>query len=79
VVAQPGDGAAPVFADLCRAPAAAAEAQFLFSQLWYPLFAFFMAVMFLMPIIALLRGESYVNVTYPQFLLHFAPLSLVLC
>ena len=54
------------------------RAQFLFSQFWYPLFAFFMAVMFLMPIVALLRGESYINVTYPQFLIHFAPLSLVL-
>lgn len=52
--------------------------QFLFSQLWYPLFAFFMALMFVMPIIALVTGQSFVNVTYPQFLLHFAPLSAVL-
>lgn len=54
------------------------KAQFLFSQLWYPLFAFFMAVMFAMPIVALVTGKSFVNVTYPQFLLHFAPLSVVL-
>lgn len=52
--------------------------QFLFSQLWYPLFAFFMAAMFLMPVLALLAGQTYVNVTYPQFVLHFAPLSIVL-
>lgn len=52
--------------------------QFLFSQLWYPLFAFFMALMFAMPIIALSSGKVFVNVTYPEFLLHFAPLSLVL-
>ncbi|QIG52018.1 glycosyltransferase [Nordella sp. HKS 07] len=52
--------------------------QFVFSQLWYPLFALFMALMFAMPIIALVRGENFVNVTYPDFLLHFAPLSAVL-
>jgi cellulose synthase (UDP-forming) len=52
--------------------------QFVFAQLWYPLFAFFMTVMFLMPIIALVIGQSFVNVTYPQFLLHFAPLSIVM-
>ncbi|WEX74978.1 glycosyltransferase [Sinorhizobium numidicum] len=52
--------------------------QFLFSQLWYPLFAFFMALMFAMPVIALLRGENFVAVTYPSFVAHFAPLSIVL-
>lgn len=54
------------------------KAQFLFSQLWYPLFAIFMAVMYLMPIVALLRGSGFVNVTYPAFLMHFTPLSIVL-
>jgi cellulose synthase/poly-beta-1,6-N-acetylglucosamine synthase-like glycosyltransferase len=52
--------------------------QFLFSQLWYPLFALFMALMFALPIIALVRRENFVAVTYPGFLLHFAPLSLIL-
>lgn len=52
--------------------------QFLFSQLWYPLFAFFMALMFAMPLLALGRAESLVAVTYPDFLAHFAPLSIVL-
>lgn len=52
--------------------------QFLFSQLWYPLFALFMGLMFALPIIALLRGENFVAVTYPGFLAHFAPLSTIL-
>uniref|UniRef100_Q6W2D5 Cellulose synthase catalytic subunit [UDP-forming] n=2 Tax=Sinorhizobium fredii (strain NBRC 101917 / NGR234) TaxID=394 RepID=Q6W2D5_SINFN len=52
--------------------------QFLFSQLWYPLFAFFMALMFAMPLLALGRAESLVAVSYPDFLAHFAPLSIVL-
>ena len=38
--------------------------QFLFSQLWYPLFSFFMALMFAMPVVALMRGENFVAVTY---------------
>ncbi|MGO6816264.1 glycosyltransferase family 2 protein [Rhizobium brockwellii] len=52
--------------------------QFLFSQLWYPLFAFFMLLMFALPIIALVRGQNFVTVTYPDFLAHFAPLSIAL-
>ncbi len=49
--------------------------QFLFSQLWYPLFSLFMALMFVMPVVALARGESFANVTYAAFLAHFLPLS----
>ncbi|MET0941260.1 MAG: glycosyltransferase family 2 protein, partial [Mesorhizobium sp.] len=52
--------------------------QFLFSQCWYPLFSLFMALMFVMPIVALLRGQSFAGVTYAGFLLHFAPLSTIL-
>jgi hypothetical protein len=52
--------------------------QFLFSQMWYPLFSVFMALMFAMPIVALVRKENFVAVTYPDFLAHFAPLSLTL-
>jgi cellulose synthase (UDP-forming) len=52
--------------------------QFLFSQLWYPLFALFMALSFVMPIIALTFKFNFVNVSYPGFLLHFSPMSLVL-
>ncbi|MBX5185973.1 glycosyltransferase [Rhizobium sp. NZLR3b] len=52
--------------------------QFVFSQLWYPLFSAFMAVMFLLPVAALLTGHVFVDVTYPDFLLHFLPISGVL-
>ncbi|MFB9950111.1 glycosyltransferase family 2 protein [Rhizobium puerariae] len=52
--------------------------QFLFSQLWYPLFAFFMLLMFAMPIIALVRDRNFATVTYLDFLAHFAPLSTIL-
>ncbi|EGE56881.1 UNVERIFIED_ORG: cellulose synthase (UDP-forming) [Rhizobium esperanzae] len=52
--------------------------QFVFSQLWYPLFSAAMAVTFLLPVAALLTGHVFVNVTYPDFLLHFAPISIVL-
>ncbi|EJT03299.1 glycosyltransferase family 2 protein [Rhizobium sp. CCGE 510] len=52
--------------------------QFVFSQLWYPMFSAFMAVMFLLPVAALLTGHVFVDVTYPDFLLHFLPISGVL-
>lgn len=52
--------------------------QFLFSQLWYPLFSGFMATMFLLPIVALATGRNFVNVAYPDFLAHILPLSIVL-
>ncbi|HEV7309039.1 glycosyltransferase family 2 protein [Ensifer sp.] len=52
--------------------------QFVFSQLWYPLFSAFMALMFLMPVFALLTGRPFVAVSYPEFLLHFAPLTIIL-
>jgi cellulose synthase (UDP-forming) len=52
--------------------------QFLFCQLWYPLSAFFMTLMFAMPVIALTRGVNFAAVTYVEFLMHFAPISLVL-
>jgi cellulose synthase/poly-beta-1,6-N-acetylglucosamine synthase-like glycosyltransferase len=52
--------------------------QFLFSQLWYPLFSLFMAIMYAMPIVALIFDVNFVDVTYPEFLVHFVPISLVL-
>lgn len=51
--------------------------QFLFSQLWYPLYAFFLALAFVLPIVILAYGDNFVSVTYPAFLMHFLPLSLV--
>ncbi len=52
--------------------------QFLFSQLWYPLFSSFMALMFVLPAVALLRGNVLVNASYPAFLAHFLPASLIM-
>ncbi|MEI5680677.1 glycosyltransferase family 2 protein [Mesorhizobium sp. CCNWLW179-1] len=52
--------------------------QFLFSQFWYPLFSLFMALMFLLPIAALVTGENFVGVTYPDFLSHFLPQAVML-
>jgi cellulose synthase/poly-beta-1,6-N-acetylglucosamine synthase-like glycosyltransferase len=53
------------------------KCQFLFLQFWYPLYAFIMATSFSMPVFALVSGKNFVNVTYIEFLLHFAPLSMV--
>lgn len=52
--------------------------QFVFSQLWYPLFSVFMAIMFAMPLLSLATGKAFAEVSYAQFLLHFLPLSVVL-
>jgi cellulose synthase (UDP-forming) len=52
--------------------------QFLFSQLWYPLFSTMMAVMFIMPIFALLTGTHFANVTYIDFFIHILPLVVTL-
>ena len=52
--------------------------QFVFSELWYPLFSTFMAVMFCMPLISLAGGRSFAEVSYAEFLGHFLPLSLTL-
>ncbi|AVA25896.1 glycosyltransferase family 2 protein [Rhizobium sp. NXC24] len=54
------------------------KCQFLFSQLWYPLFALFMCLMFVMPILALAFHQNFVAVTYPEFFAHCAPLSITL-
>ena len=37
-----------------------------------------MALIYILPILALLTGGNFANVTYPQFFVHFAPISLVL-
>jgi len=52
--------------------------QFLFSQLWYPLFSLFMLLSFVLPLVPLIDGRPLVAVTYPEFLVHFMPVSLVL-
>lgn len=52
--------------------------QFLFSELWYPLFSSITAFMFLMPIIALVTRKPFVNVTYIDYFMHILPLSLTM-
>jgi cellulose synthase (UDP-forming) len=52
--------------------------QFLFAQLWYPLYALAMAVGFLLPIIALSFKITFVNIAYPAFLIHVLPTTFVL-
>lgn len=52
--------------------------QFVFSQFWYPLFSLFMALMFILPTVALVLGENFVGVTYPDFLQHFLPQAIIL-
>ena len=52
--------------------------QFLFAQLWYPIYATTMAIGFVLPIIALTFQIVFVNVAYPAFLLHFCPITIVL-
>lgn len=51
--------------------------QFLFSQLWYPMFAMMMATMFIMPIFALVSGVPMANTTYYDFFIHMFPASAV--
>lgn len=52
--------------------------QFVFCQLWYPLFALFMALMYVMPIVALTFNMRFADVTYPGFLIHAVPPALVM-
>lgn len=42
--------------------------EYAFAQGWYPLYAFFMFISFLFPIIALVTGLPWVNVLLPEFL-----------
>lgn len=62
---------------LARLPARV-KFQFLFSELWYPTYSTMMALAFTMPIVALLTGARFVNVTYPEYLLHVLPMSVML-
>lgn len=52
--------------------------QFIFSELWYPMFSSMMALMFVLPIFALVTGKRFVGVTYADFFVHALPLSLVM-
>lgn len=52
--------------------------QFIFSQLWYPLFSLFMALSVLLPIAGVVFKSAFATVAFPQFALHVIPLGLVL-
>ncbi|MGE0760972.1 MAG: glycosyltransferase family 2 protein [Pirellulaceae bacterium] len=48
--------------------------QFLFSELWYPLFGGSMLLGVILPVWAILTRQPWVNVSYAQFLVHTLPL-----
>ncbi|MGX8008622.1 glycosyltransferase family 2 protein [Mesorhizobium sp. ORM8.1] len=52
--------------------------QFLFCQLWYPLFAVFALMMYVMPIYALFTGRNFANVMYGEFVCYYLPNSVAL-
>ena len=52
--------------------------QFLFCQLWYPLFSGFMFLMYLMPVAALWMGRAFADVTFVDFFLHTLPAQTVI-
>ncbi len=52
--------------------------QFVFSQLWYPLFALFMALMYALPIVALAFDTRFADVSYLGFLGHVLPALITL-
>ncbi len=52
--------------------------QFLFCQLLYPFLALSNLAIFLMPIVALTTGQPFADVTWPAFVLHAAPQTLLL-
>jgi cellulose synthase/poly-beta-1,6-N-acetylglucosamine synthase-like glycosyltransferase len=54
------------------------KAQFLFSELWYPLFGFMLFIGSLLPIIAILSATPWVMVCYTDFLQHSLPCVLSL-
>ncbi|AXQ93416.1 glycosyltransferase [Cereibacter azotoformans] len=51
---------------------------FVLCQLWYPLFALVMLMMYVAPALALLLDIRFADVTYPGFILHSAPAVLAL-
>lgn len=52
--------------------------QFVFSQVWYPLFAIFMLATFFVPIWAVVSNARFADVTFPDFILHSAPATTAL-
>jgi cellulose synthase (UDP-forming) len=52
--------------------------QFGFCQLWYPLFSLMMLLMYCLPLFALLSDKNLVGVAYPEFLLRFSLVWVIL-
>lgn len=52
--------------------------QFLICQLWYPFDSMVWAMIFAMPIVALLSGGTLVDVTYLDFVMYYGPVTLIL-
>jgi hypothetical protein len=52
--------------------------QFLFCQLWYSLFSFFMLLTFAIPVIALATGRPLTNVTLADFIMHSLPAEIII-
>jgi cellulose synthase/poly-beta-1,6-N-acetylglucosamine synthase-like glycosyltransferase len=52
--------------------------QFLFCQLWYSLFSFFMLLTFAIPVIALAAGRPLTNVTLADFIMHSLPAEIII-
>jgi cellulose synthase (UDP-forming) len=50
--------------------------QFLFSELWYPVFGIMFLVGTLLPIIAVITGEPWVSVSFIDFILYSLPLTV---
>jgi cellulose synthase/poly-beta-1,6-N-acetylglucosamine synthase-like glycosyltransferase len=53
--------------------------QFVFCQLWYPLFSVLMLVMYLLPLAALVLDSNMVAVSYPDFFVRISLVWIVLC
>ena len=52
--------------------------QFVFCQLWYSLFSFFMLLTFAIPVIALATGRPFTNVTLADFIMHSLPAEIII-
>lgn len=52
--------------------------QFVFCQLWYSLFSFFMLLTFTIPVIALASGRPFTNVTLADFIMHSLPADIII-
>jgi cellulose synthase/poly-beta-1,6-N-acetylglucosamine synthase-like glycosyltransferase len=61
---------------LCKLPFRL-KLQFVFCQLWYPLFSVFMLAMYCLPLAALLLDSNMVGVSYLDFCLHYSPIWIV--